>query len=70
MSNCLHINIIIDPLQTISSTKPDMYEYQVESLFQHSCLAQGAQRLSFVPVVAGADRGCHLHYTTNRRRLE
>ena len=47
-----------------------MYEYEVESLFHHSCISQGAQRLSFVPVVAGSDRGCHLHYTTNRRRLE
>ena len=55
--------------QTISLTTPSMYEYQLESHFEHSCRLQGAQRLSFVPVVAGGDRGCSLHYTTNEQKL-
>lgn len=55
--------------QTIPITRPGMYEFEIESKFEHSCRIQGAQRLSFVPVVAGGHRGCHLHYTTNQLKL-
>lgn len=47
-----------------------MYEYELEANFEYYCRIQGAQRLSFVPVVAGGHRGCHLHYTTNEQKLK
>jgi Xaa-Pro aminopeptidase len=55
--------------KAMSVTRPGMYEYQLESHFEHSCRMEGAQRMSFVPVVAGGHRGCHLHYTTNEQKL-
>lgn len=42
-------------------------ESQVEALFDFSCRRRGAQSLAYVPVVAGDDRGCTIHYTRNDR---
>ena len=53
----------------MSLTHHGVYEYELESHFEQHCRLEGAQRLAFVPVVAGGDRGCHLHYTTNELKL-
>uniref|UniRef100_A0A1X7TK75 Aminopeptidase P N-terminal domain-containing protein n=1 Tax=Amphimedon queenslandica TaxID=400682 RepID=A0A1X7TK75_AMPQE len=55
--------------EVMSLTVPGMYEYQLESHFEHYCQMNGGQRLAFVPVVAGGERACHIHYTTNELKL-
>ena len=40
-------------------------EAQLESVFEHSVKSNGAQWLSFPPVVAGGSRANCLHYITN-----
>ena len=54
----------------MSLTVPGMYEYQLESHFEHYCRMNGGQRLAFVPVAAGGERGCHIHYTINELKLK
>ena len=55
--------------QTMHSTRPDVMEYQLESVFEHHCKMKGAQTLSFPPVVAGGSRANCLHYIANNREL-
>ena len=46
-------------------TTPEMTEAQLESVFEHACRMDGAQWLSFPPVVAGGERALSLHYIKN-----
>lgn len=55
--------------ETMHSTRPDVMEYQLESVFEHHCKMKGAQTLSFPPVVAGGSRANCLHYIANNREL-
>lgn len=55
--------------ETMRLTRPDMMEYQLESIFEHHCKMNGAQILSFPPVVAGGSRANCLHYIANNREL-
>lgn len=42
-------------------------EAELESTFEHSIKTNGAQWLSFPPVVAGGNRANCLHYITNNK---
>lgn len=52
----------------MQATTPGMAEYELEALFAYQCRRKDAT-LSYVPIVAGGDRGCVLHYTQNQARL-
>ena len=56
--------------QAMAATKPGVNEAVLESVFEHSVKSQGAQWMSFPPVVAGGDRATCLHYIANNRDLE
>ena len=47
-----------------------MTETQLESVFEHRCKMDGAQWLSFPPVVAGGERALSLHYIKNDQLLQ
>ncbi|XP_065916735.1 xaa-Pro aminopeptidase 3-like [Dysidea avara] len=52
------------------NTTPSMTETQLESVFEHRCKMDGAQWLSFPPVVAGGERALSLHYIKNDQLLQ
>lgn len=56
--------------ETMRVTHPGMWEYQLESTMEHAAVMKGAYSLSFPPVVAGGDRGCHIHYIRNDNLLK
>jgi len=53
----------------MKNTTPNMTEIQLESVFEHRCKMDGAQWLSFPPVVAGGERALSLHYIKNDQLL-
>ena len=58
------------PPQVMKDTRPGMNESHLESIFEHSVKMQGAQWMSYPPVVAGGRRANCLHYITNNRTLQ
>lgn len=44
-------------------------EAELESVFEHTIKTNGAQWLSFPPVVAGGNRANCLHYITNNKTI-
>jgi Xaa-Pro aminopeptidase len=48
---------------------PDLWEYQLEGAFIHSCIQQGARAQAYTPIVGGGGNACVLHYIDNRDRL-
>ena len=51
-------------------TTSDITEAELETVFEHSCKMDGAQWLSFPPVVAGGERALSLHYIKNDQLLK
>lgn len=45
-------------------------ECELESVFEHSVKSNGAQWLSYPPVVAGGNRANCIHYITNNKSIE
>lgn len=45
-------------------------EAELESVFEHSVKSNGAQWLSFPPVVAGGNRANCIHYITNNKSIK
>ena len=45
-------------------------EAELESVFEHSIKSNGAQWLSFPPVVAGGNRANCLHYISNNKIVQ
>ena len=56
--------------RAMATTKPGVNECLLESVFEHSVKSEGAQWMSFPPVVAGGDRATCLHYIANNRTLQ
>ena len=55
--------------KVMKATRPDMNESHLDSTFEHSVKMQGAQWMSFPPVVAGGSRANCLHYIANNRNI-
>lgn len=45
-------------------------ENELAARMEYECRTRGAERLAYVPVVAGSDRGLVLHYTHNNQLLD
>ena len=56
--------------EAMTATKPGVNEGLLESVFEQSVKSEGAQWMSFPPVVAGGDRATCLHYIANNRTLQ
>ncbi len=54
----------------MQASYPGVGEAQLESVFEHSIKINGAQWLSFPPVVAGGSRANCLHYITNNKTIK
>jgi len=54
---------------TIASTPQMQHEKDIETNFQWQCLKRGAERMAYIPVVAGGERANTLHYIDNNRPL-
>ncbi|CAO1624314.1 unnamed protein product [Parajaminaea phylloscopi] len=52
-----------------SNTSLGQNEWSVQAHFEYAGALLGASRPAYVPVVAGGDRGCIIHYTDNDRPL-
>lgn len=47
------------------------HERELEALFEYECRRRGAERMAYVPVVAGSGaRACVVHYTKNDQAVE
>ncbi len=56
-------------LNLMRNCKPGIMEYQLESIFNASCLSSGSRGLAYNSIVAGGDNSCTLHYVTNDKPL-
>lgn len=52
-----------------SNTSLSQSEWSVQAHFEYTSALLGANRPAYVPVVAGGERGCTIHYTDNDRLL-
>ena len=50
--------------------KPGLYEYQIQAVFEGSCMYHGAEQQAFPTIAAGGINACSMHYASNRDRLE
>ena len=50
--------------------KPGVFEYQVESVFNHSIMMNGADRNSFPTIAASGEDAVILHYVENSKMVE
>lgn len=55
--------------QAMAYAKAGRSEGQVASVFEHTCIMQGATSSAFVPVCASGDAALTMHYTANNRLL-
>ncbi len=51
-------------------TKPGMNECEVEGRFDFALAKQGVREHAFKTIVAGGERGCTLHYSSNNKVVE
>ena len=54
----------------MKASHPGVSEAQLESTFEHSIKSNGAQWLSFPPVVAGGNRANCIHYINNNKSIK
>ncbi len=50
--------------------KPDVYEYQVQSVFEHTIKMNGADGVSFPTIAVSGDDGVILHYVENNKKIK
>jgi len=55
--------------QAMLACKPGVFEYQLESVIQSYCGAQGARFQAYTPIVAGGANACILHYIDNNQPI-
>ena len=51
--------------RVLKSTKPNIFEYELEAELIYNLTKQGAIRHAFKPIVASGKNACALHYNTN-----
>lgn len=56
--------------RAMQTTRPDMYEYQIEAEILHTFVRHGARSPSYESIVAGGANACTLHYVSNRSQLQ
>lgn len=56
--------------EILASLKPDMYEYQAESIFSHTIRMAGADGNSFPTIAASGEDAVILHYVENSKKMK
>lgn len=56
--------------EAMRSTRPGMFEYQVESLFRKIFRARGSERSAYPPIIGSGPNATILHHRRNDRRIE
>ena len=51
--------------QVMSTLRPGMKEYQVQTIFEASCRYNGAEKMAFGTIAGSGINGCMMHYRTN-----
>ncbi|KAI8113432.1 hypothetical protein M9435_003434 [Picochlorum sp. BPE23] len=57
-------------MECMRSTRPGVSEHTLSALFEYQCRLQGAQRMSYPPVVGSGPDACTIHYSRNDKRME
>ena len=57
-------------LEIMQHCKPDLYEYQLGSIFIERSMALGCQSLAYPIIVASGASSCILHYVENNKKIE
>ena len=52
-------------LKVLSNIKPNIMEYQIESIFLKNCMDLGASEQAYNAIVAAGKNACTLHYSEN-----
>ena len=55
--------------ESIRSTRPGMYEYQLSALAEFIFLWNGSAGFAFFPIVGSGPNSCIVHYSENRRKM-
>ena len=56
-------------VECMQRSTPGVSEHSLASIFEHRCRMEGAQRMSYPPVVAGGVNATTIHYSRNDRTL-
>lgn len=57
-------------VKLIKACKPNIMEYELESLFLSECVRQGCRSMAYPSIVGGGKNACTLHYGVNNARLK
>ncbi len=57
-------------LETIRSTRPGMYEYEVAAIYEYYCKKAGAKDLAYNTIISSAENHPYLHYYKHDRLLQ
>lgn len=56
--------------EAMRSTRPGMYEYEVEALFRRVFRARGSERPAYPPIIGSGPNATVLHHRRNDRRIQ
>ena len=56
--------------KVMKKCQPGMMEYQLESVFAHTCALKGAREQAYPSIVGGGNNACVLHYIDNEDELK
>jgi Xaa-Pro aminopeptidase len=57
-------------IELMKSCRPGLYEYELSSLFEHVCKANGAMGLAFETIISSAENHAFIHYCRHDRLLK
>lgn len=57
-------------IAVMKQCQADMYEYELEAIFQYECARRGARSLAYTPIVGAGKNACVLHYVENTAKLK
>jgi Xaa-Pro dipeptidase len=57
-------------VSTMKQTKKGMNEYELQAVFESSCLKKGAKHQAYQPIVASGRNAAILHYSENNHRIQ
>lgn len=56
-------------VEAMRSVEPEMYEYEIQAVYEHVFTRLGAQFPGYPSIVGSGENTCILHYNTNRKQI-